>query len=105
MHHSRPQNCGHKKAQKSETRRSSCGSCAFLWLIENYLPKVDNSFPADYCCVSSLVSPVSTDPKEVQMTRWFMQIAVVIFAAIVLTSLAGMHAQVATPSVAIDNDD
>jgi hypothetical protein len=34
-----------------------------------------------------------------------MQIAVVVFAAIVLTSLAGMHAQVTPASVAIDNDD
>src|SRR5438128_206072 len=41
------------------------------------------------------------------MTRtWFMQIAVVVVAAIVLTSLAGMHAQVpAAAKVAIDNDD
>ena len=40
------------------------------------------------------------------MTRtWFMQIAVVVFAAVVLTSLAGMHAQVAPATVAIDNDD
>src|ERR1051326_5918908 len=41
------------------------------------------------------------------MTRtWLMQIAVVIVAAIVLTSLAGMHAQVAPAAqVAIDNDD
>jgi hypothetical protein len=39
------------------------------------------------------------------MTRWFMQIAVVVFAAIVLTSLAGMHAQPQAPAVAIDNDD
>ena len=39
------------------------------------------------------------------MTR-FMQIAVVVVAAIVLTSLAGMHAQVpAAAKVAIDNDD
>src|SRR5207237_6613692 len=40
------------------------------------------------------------------MTRtWFMQIAVVVVAAVVLTSLAGMHAQVAPATVAIDNDD
>src|ERR1051326_2204048 len=41
------------------------------------------------------------------MTRtWLMQIAVVIVAAVVLTSLAGMHAQVAPAAqVAIDNDD
>ena len=40
------------------------------------------------------------------MTRtWFTQIAVVVFAAIVLTSLAGMHAQVAPATVAVDNDD
>src|ERR1700746_3183685 len=41
------------------------------------------------------------------MTRtWLMQIAVVVVAAIVLTSLAGMHAQVAPAGqVAIDNDD
>jgi hypothetical protein len=38
------------------------------------------------------------------MTR-FKQIAVVVVAAIVLTSLAGMHAQVAPATVAIDNDD
>jgi hypothetical protein len=38
------------------------------------------------------------------MTR-FTQIAVVVVAAIVLTSLAGMHAQVAPATVAIDNDD
>ncbi len=40
------------------------------------------------------------------MTRtWFTQIAVVVFAAVVLTSLAGMHAQVAPAAVAVDNDD
>ena len=40
------------------------------------------------------------------MTRkWFIQIAVVVFTAIVLTSLAGMHAQVAPAAVTIDNDD
>ncbi len=36
---------------------------------------------------------------------WVIQIAVVVFAAVVLTSLAGMHAQVAPATVAIDNDD
>src|SRR5438132_702918 len=49
---------------------------------------------------------MSTVSKEVQMTRtWFTQIAVVVFTAIVLTSLAGMHAQVAPAAVAVDNDD
>ena len=36
---------------------------------------------------------------------WFTPIAVVVFATVVLTSLPGMHAQVAPSTVNIDNDD
>src|SRR5215813_802336 len=101
MHHPRWKNLRHEKTQKAQRGRGSCRSCAFLWLIQNH-SKVDKSFPSDYCFVSPLVSALSTAPKEVQMTRtWFMQIAVVVFAAIVLSSLAGMHAQAPAATVAI----